>query len=252
MTIEQLQPRGQTSRQSLEHKGRKPKPSFHDHRKRLRKRFAESGPESFLDHELLEMILACVIARKDTKDMAWDLLRKFKNLAGVFEASSEELLAVCGIGPKSAQLLTLFRPACAAYLKSRLVRRSLLNSPQLTADYCRLRLAGKSHELAYVLYVNDRNRLLAEKTVSLGSVNESPVYPRRVVEEALACRASGFILVHNHPSGEVTPSPEDRTLTERILQTARSVDLRFLDHIIVGQNGHYSFRETGFFEAHAK
>ncbi|MEK7287523.1 MAG: DNA repair protein RadC [Elusimicrobiota bacterium] len=237
MTTEQLQ---------------KPKPPYHDHRKRLRKRLVESGPESFLDHEILEMILACVIPRKDTKERAWALIHKFKNLAGVFEASKEELLTVPEIGPQSAQLLTLLRPACAAYLKNRLVRRSVLDNPQLVADFCRLRLAGKNHEAVYVLYVNDKNRLLVEKTISLGSINESPVYPRRVVEEALACRASGFILVHNHPSGEVGPSTEDKALTQKILETARSVDLRFLDHIIVGQEGHYSFRENGFFNAHAQ
>lgn len=231
---------------------RPPKPSYVGHRNRLRKRIAESGPESFLDHELLEIILTCVIPRKDTKEMAWELVRRFKNVSGVFEASREELLTIPGIGPKSAQILVLFRPACAAYLKNRLARRSVLNNPQLVADFCRLRLAGKSHEMVYVLYVNDRNQLLAEKTVSLGSINESPVYPRRVVEEALACHASGCILVHNHPSGDVTPSPEDRALTEKILQTTRTVDLRFLDHIIVGQEGHYSFRETGFFNAHAQ
>ncbi|MBI2071239.1 MAG: DNA repair protein RadC [Elusimicrobia bacterium] len=224
------------------------KSSSAGHRRRLRRRLENGGLNGFQDYEILEILLTYAIARKDTKPPAKALLQEFKSLAGVFDAGPKELERVPGIGPRAAQLLGLIKNVAGAYLKNRIEKQHLLNNPAGVADYCRLTLAGKGHELVLALFLDARNRLIAEKTVGQGTIDQAPVYPRRIVEEALSCRASGLILVHNHPSGQPDPSLEDKALTRKIARTAQALDLRFLDHIIVGREGYFSFRESNFFE----
>lgn len=218
---------------------------FHGHRRRLRERFNRSGDKALDPHELLELILTYSIARKDTKPLAKALINRFGSFAGVLDAPRDELSAVEGIGPRSAQLLSLFKPAGKAYLEPHVRSKEALHNPAMVADYCRLHLGGKSYEAVHVLYADVKNRVIAERTLSEGTIDESPLYPRRLIEEALTCRATGFILVHNHPSGQVQPSPADKALTKRVHEAAQAVDLRFLDHLIVGQEGYFSFRQAG-------
>lgn len=201
--------------------------------------------DGFAPHELLELVLTYALPRRDTKPLAKELLARFGSLAGVLDARPEELRRTAGVGSRSAELLSLFRPVCAAYLREGLRKKDVLSSPQRAADYCRMRLAGEPHERVHALFLDSRNRVVAEKSLFEGTVDQSAVYPRRLIEEALAAKAVGFILVHNHPSGQVSPSKEDALLTRRVREAARSVDLRFLDHLIVGREGHFSFREAG-------
>ncbi|MBI4369204.1 MAG: DNA repair protein RadC, partial [Elusimicrobia bacterium] len=208
--------------------GRKmPAAVYHGHRRRLRQRFMKAGLDGFHEYEILELILTYAIARKDTKPLAKTLIEKFGGLACILDASGKELLAVNGLGPRSAQLLLLLRPVCVFYLKERLKGANAVNNPEKVADYCRAALAGKGHEVVHVLFVDIKNRIIGEKTMTEGTIDESPVYPRRLVEETLACGAYGFILVHNHPSGSVIPSPADKALTKKIFQTAQAVELAF-------------------------
>ncbi len=220
-------------------------PHYFGHRERLRERLRRAGPGALQDHELLELVLTYAIARRDTKPLAKALIQKFGGLAGVLDAAPAQLQAVRGIGARSVGLLALFKPVCGAYLNRRLRGLNVLEHPRQVADYCRLALAGKSHEVVYALFADVKNRIIAERVLSEGTIDESPLYPRRLVEEALACHASGFILVHNHPSGAIEPSPADKALTKRVLDTAKAVDLRFLDHLIVGHEGYCSFRQEG-------
>ncbi|MBI4248380.1 MAG: DNA repair protein RadC [Elusimicrobia bacterium] len=217
------------------------------HRRRLRQRFTQAGLAGFQDYEILELLLTFSVPRKDTKAAAKDLLKRHKGLAKVLDADESELLQTAGIGPRSALLLALVKQACAAYLRSRLHRRDIVESPQAAIDYCRMALAGKTHEVILALFVDTRNRLIADKILFEGTLDQSAVYPRRILEEALSLHASGFLLVHNHPSGNPSPSPEDGRLTQSLVEAAQTLDIRFLDHLIVGRGGYHSFLEAGFF-----
>lgn len=224
------------------------KHSYLGHRGRLRDRWITNGMGSLQDYEILELILTYALPRIDTKPLAKALIKEFGSLTEVFDANADDLSAVKGIGPRAAQLIALFKPACSAYLKEKSRNGSALENPKKVADYCRAALSGKSHEVVLVLFTDIKNHIIAEQILSMGSIAESPLYPRRLVEEALAFRAAGFILVHNHPSGRVEPSPADKALTRRIMKVAESLDLHFLDHVIVGAEGYYSFRAEGLLD----
>jgi DNA repair protein RadC len=215
------------------------------HRSRLRRRFAAAGLKGLADHEALELLLAFAIPRIDTKPLARALLARFGGLAGVFGATEADLQRVRGVGPRAALLVSLVSEIAAACLRGNLARRSALSSPQAVADYARLALGARPTERCVALFLTSRNRVMGEEVVAEGSVDRADVLPRRVVQLALERKAAGLILVHNHPGGDPAPSPEDDLLTRRLLAAARTVELRFLDHLIVGRDGHYSYREAG-------
>ena len=217
------------------------KPHYLGHRERLRRRFRQAGPEGLHDYELLELLLTYAIPRRDVKSLAKDLIRRFGGLSGVLDASFEELEAVPQLGPASAVLIRLVKETCSAYLAEGMRRRDFLTSPQAVVDFARAKLAGLPHEAFMVVYLDAKNGVIAHEVLHRGTVDRSVVYPRRVIEGALAHHASALVLVHNHPSGDVQPSPEDRRITRMIVEAARTVDLRVLDHVIVGKNGHFSF-----------
>lgn len=215
------------------------------HRKRVRKRFDLTGGKGLQDYEALELLLTFAIPRVDTKPIARALLKTFRGLPGVIGATQAELEQVPGIGPKSALLITLVRELASASLRAGLGRMDALKSPQAVVDYARMSLAGRSTELCLLLLVNARNHVTGEETVSEGTVDRANVIPRRVVELALERKASGIILIHNHPSGSPKPSPEDDLLTRRIKSAASTVDLRFLDHLIISTEGWFSYSREG-------
>jgi len=219
------------------------------HRARLKERFDHAGFAGFHDYEILELLLTYVVARKDTKPLAKNLCKKFGGFTGVLNASRQEILSVPGMGVEGARVLAVIREACQSYLRGELETRDLVASPQRAAEYCRMALGGKPHEVVHALFLDSQNRLIAEKTLFEGTVDESRVYPRRVVEESLRNHAAGVILSHNHPSGRVQPSQEDEALTQKIREALKVVEIKFLDHVIVGAEGFYSFREEGFFNA---
>jgi len=217
------------------------------HRDRLRARFQKSGLGGFHDYEILELLLTYAIPRCDTKPIAKALIAEFAGLAGVLDASVQELESVKGVGRQASILLSLVKQVCSEYLRHRLVGLNVIRNPEAVVEYCRMSLAGLKHEVVHLLLVDSRNRVISDKTLFEGSIDQSQVYPRRIVEEALTHHASGFILVHNHPSGAVNPSADDKALSRRVLDAAKAVDLRFLDHLVVGREGegYFSFREHG-------
>lgn len=217
------------------------------HHQRLRERFQAGGLKGFHDYEVLEILLTFALRRIDTKPLAKELLRSFGSMSGVFDASKEDLQRIIGIGPRAAQLVALVKEVAACYLRDRLVRADVLQTPDAVTDYCRLLLAGRKNESMHVLFMNERNAVLGDMTLFEGTTDEVAGYPRRIAEEALSRGASGIILVHNHPSGRVQPSAEDKALTDRVLGALQTVEVRLLDHLVVGREGYYSFREAGYF-----
>jgi len=217
------------------------------HRERLRERFHKSFTDGMHDYEVLELLLTYSIARKDVKPIAKNLLARFGGLPEVLEAPAEELARQPEMGHASATLIKLVKELSALYLARRMEKRDVLSSPDRVADFARSKLAGLPHEAFMVLYLNTQNELLHHEILNEGTIDQVAVYPRRVVESALARHASGLILAHNHPSGYTDPSDEDKNLTRSIRDAARLFDVRLLDHLVVGKGGYFSFLEKGLF-----
>lgn len=215
------------------------------HRRRLRGRFERASDSALEDHELLELLLTYVIPRADTKPLAKALLSRFGDLAGVLAAETNQLLEVSGIGQRAAVLLALVSPLAARALAVSRNQRITLSTPEEAGAYFRAKLRSLQVEQVHAAFVNARNSVMAVECIQEGTVDHSVVYPRKVLERALLHKASGFILAHNHPSGDVTPSQQDISLTEGLAQAARSLGVRFLDHLIVGEGEPYSFRRHG-------
>jgi DNA repair protein RadC len=215
------------------------------HRARLRERFLKTGIDGLHEHEILELLLAVAVPRVDTKKAAWALLKKFGGLAAVFDAPGTELQEVMGVGPSAACGIKIVKAAATAYLKTRLKNTDALTSPGTVFDFCRVAFAGDANETLHALLLDNRNRVKRVIRLSDGTVDQAAAYPRRVVEAALEARATGVILVHNHPSGGLEPSQDDGKFTEDAQRALRTVGVRLVDHVIVGSEGSFSFRETG-------
>ena len=221
----------------------KEKPHYLGHRERLRERFQKAGADGFHDYELLELLLTYAIPRKDVKPIGKNLLKRFGSLSGIFNANQNELKVVDGIGTISAILIRLIKELSSAYLAEKMEQKDLLSSPQAVVDYAQARLAGLPHEVFMVIYLNTKNEVLHHESIQEGTIDRAFIYPRRIIEGALAHHASSLILIHNHPSGHPEPSEEDKRLTRTIGEATRAMDIRILDHIIVGMNSYFSFME---------
>lgn len=198
-----------------------------------------------MDYELLELLLTFAIPRRDTKLLAQKLLERFGTLSRVFEAEPAALEAVDGIGPQAATLLSLIRPLATRFLKGAPTVKNLLRSTRKAAVYFQSKLKGLPEEEVHVAFVNARNAVTATVRLKQGPADQADVYVRQVIERALAHKASGFILAHNHPSGDPTPSPQDRELTQAVKAAAALVGIRFLDHLIIGDSEPFSFKANG-------
>lgn len=220
-------------------------PHYIDHRKRLKKRFAGSGLDAFHDYEVLELLLTYSIPRKDTKPVAKRLIHCFKNLKGVMDAEISELEEVEGIGSHTAILIKLIKEMNTLYLKEKAMERPQITCTRELLDYCKNSMGGLKDEHFAVVYLDAQNRIIDVATINEGIVNQAVVYPRKVMENALHKKASAIILVHNHPSGHIRPSDADIRLTRTIRETAKALDISVHDHIIIGDNRFFSFREEG-------
>ena len=219
------------------------KPHYIAHRKRLRERFQNAGADGLHDYELLELLLTYAIPRRDVKPIAKALIQRFGSLSGVLDASRSALEAVPGMGSISAMLIPLVKGLFEAYMAEKMAHRDLLTSPQAAVDFARVKLAGRPHEAFMALYLNAKNEVIEHEIVHEGTVDRAVIYPRRIIESALAHHAAGLILVHNHPSGHPDPSEEDKRLTRAVAEAARTMDIRVVDHVIVGRDGYVSFVE---------
>jgi DNA repair protein RadC len=215
------------------------------HRDRLRRRFLADDGAAMPDYELLELLLFGAIPRRDTKPIAKALLDRFGSLAGVLAASPEALQAIDGVGETVAIQLKATRAAGVRLAREELRSRPVLSSWDKVVDYCRARLGREETEHFWVLYLDRKNAVLADEQQSRGTVDHTPVYPREVVKRALELGASALILVHNHPSGDPTPSPADVRITKSVVEAAAALDIAVHDHIVIARAGHVSLRAEG-------
>lgn len=219
-------------------------PHYIHHRKRLRERFQRTGAEGMHDYELLELLLTFSIPRRDVKPVAKKLINTFGSLPGVLDADQAELEKLSGVGSMSASLIRLVKELYTTYLSERMKEADILSSPDAVINFSRVKLAGLPNEAFMVIYINVKNEVIDYALLQEGTLDNVAVYPRRIVETALSNHASGVILVHNHPSGNPLPSKEDKILTREIADAAYALDIRVLDHLIVGKEGYFSFMEN--------
>ena len=215
------------------------------HRQRLRQRFLKGGADAIADYELLEMLLFASHPRGDVKPLARKLVAKFGDAGKVLTASPEALMGVEGVGESAAVSLKIAEAAAQALLRKKVEKGPVLSNWTSLLDYCHSILAGKKKEEFHLLFLNSKNELLADEKQQSGTINHAPVYPREVIARALELGASAIILVHNHPTGDPTPSPADIKVTREIVQAGLGVSVGIHDHLIIGSEGHYSFKSEG-------
>lgn len=215
------------------------------HRERLRARYRLNGEAALEDYELLELLLTYAIPRRDTKLLAKKLLERFGTLARVFETELVTLEAIDGIGPQAATLISLIRPLATRFVTQAPKAKTVLRSTADAAAYFQAKLKGLPEEEVHVAFVNSKNAVMATECLQRGTVDQSVVYVRKVIERTLAHKASGFLLAHNHPSGDPTPSSDDRDLTQALKTAAATVGVRFLDHLVIGETDPFSFKANG-------
>jgi len=220
------------------------KPDYIGHRKRIKEKYKAGGLDGWLDYEVLELALSYAIPRKDTKPIAKELLSKFKSINGVLDADRKELEKVWGISEHTALFLGFLKDIAILYLEKGLYNKDLVSSPDVVYDYLKASLKGTVDEEFKAMFLNSRNRLLAVETIQTGTVNKSVVYPRKIAERALYNRASGVIIAHNHPGGSLNPSEDDCRVTKAIKDALKTVDIVLLDHILIGGDSYFSFREN--------
>jgi DNA repair protein RadC len=217
-------------------------PHYHGHRQRLRERFLLTS-ETLPDYELLELVLCQAVPRKDMKPLAKKLIETFGSFSEVIAAPYQRLKQVKGVGDGVATQLKVVQAASNRLLKGELKKQTVLSSNRSVVEYCRSSMAFDDKERFRVLFLDKRNQLIADEVQQTGTVDHTPVYPREVVKRALELSATALILVHNHPSGDPTPSRADIDMTRNIIEVAKQLGIAVHDHLIVGKHGHASLRE---------
>ena len=215
------------------------------HRKRLRERFIKGGLTGFHDYEVLELLLTLNTPRRDCKQSARDLLKRFKSFQKVFEATPAELQEIKGVGPANAFGLQLIKAVSDRYLKSRLEDRDMIQNPRDLIAYLGQALGHRPREVFAGIFLDAKNRVQALEILFEGTLTASAVYPREVIQRALEHRAASIIFAHNHPSGDPDPSKEDIAITRRLVFALRHVGIIVHEHLITGGNDHYSFADHG-------
>jgi DNA repair protein RadC len=225
---------------------RPPDPDDHlGHRARLRERVLNGGTEPLADYELLEFLLTAANARGDTKPVAKDLIRRFGGIAGVLGADRAALTAVPGVGPAAAAYLLAVREAGLRLARAAIAKRTVISSWQQLLDYCTAASGHAETERFRLLFLDRKNALIADEQQQRGTVDHVPVYPREVVKRALEVGASSVIMVHNHPSGDTTPSKADIEMTRAVAKALDAVGVQIHDHVVIGRGKHSSFKSLG-------
>jgi DNA repair protein RadC len=215
------------------------------HRARLRQRLFEGGPDALLDHELVEYLLALALPRRDTKPLAKELIARFGGFGALLTADGEALMRIGGLSEGAAAALKIAQASALRLLRAEVMDRPVLGSWQALLDYLQADMAHEAIERVRVLFLNSRNMLIRDEAMWEGSVDESAVYIREVMRRALDCHATALIIVHNHPSGDPSPSQQDIRLTRDLIEAGRHLRINIHDHIIIGRKGHSSLRALG-------
>ncbi len=217
-------------------------PHYLGHRERLRDRFLEGGPDAVAEYELLELILFRAIPRRDVKPLAKELIARFGSFAEVVSAEPPRLREVEGLSDAAITEIKIVQAAATRLARGEAKKRTALSSWSAVLDYCRTTMAFADKEQFRVLFLDKRNQIIADEVQQKGTVDHTPVYPREVIKRALELNATALILVHNHPSGDPTPSRADIQMTQAIVDIAKPLGVSVHDHIIVGKDGHTSFK----------
>ena len=217
-------------------------PHYHGHRERLRTRLREAGANAIADYELLELVLFRAIPRRDVKPLAKALIARFGSFAEVIAARPERLAEIEGMSVASINEFKIIEASAQRFAKGAVKKRLPLGSWREVVDYCRTAMAFSEREEFRILFLDKRNGLIADEVQGAGTVDHTPVYPREVVRRALELSATALVLVHNHPSGDPTPSTADVKMTLDIIAVATSLGVTVHDHLIVGRDGHTSLK----------
>ena len=220
-------------------------PHYHGHRERLRARFAEGSGKGLADYEILELVLFRAIPQRDVKPLAKALLARFGDLGRVCAARPDQLAEIKGVSTKVALELNLFQEVATRIVREQVTGRPVISSWSALVDYVRTALQNASTEQLRVLFLDKKNRLLADEFQAQGTVDHAPVYPREIVKRAIALDASAIILVHNHPSGDPTPSHADIEMTRQLVDIGQPLSIVVHDHLVVGRDKVASFRQLG-------
>lgn len=216
-----------------------------DHRKRLRERFIRGGADAMPDYELLELVLFRAIPRRDVKPLARDLLERFTDFNGVISAPVDQLQIVKGVGQTVIQELKIVEAAAHRLAKSKVIGRPAISSWDALLEYCQTTMSHRQTEEFRVFYLDRKNILISDELLGQGTVDHVPVYPREIVKRALHLNASALILVHNHPSGDPTPSQQDIAMTKHIQAAADALGISVHDHLVIGKSREISFQSEG-------
>lgn len=237
---------GEAALPGLEPAGSKKKePDHARHRERLRARFDRAGANALADYELLELVLFRAIPRRDVKPLAKRLLAEFGDFNHAISAPPSRLMKVEGLGEAAARELKIVEAAAHRLAQARVIGREALSSWSALMTYCKTVMAYRETEEFRILFLDRKNMLLADEAQAKGTVDHVPVYPREVVKRALELNASAMIMVHNHPSGDPTPSPADIEMTQRIEAALEAVGVTLHDHVVIGKETDASFRALG-------
>jgi DNA repair protein RadC len=220
------------------------------HRKRLREKFLKSGLSGFHDYEIIELLLSLGTPRRDCKPQAKEAIRRFKTLRGILEAPPEELEQIKGVGPHSVFGIKFTQAVAREFLKEKSLEKPVCNSSQEIFDYFYYSMRDLKKELIKAVYLDTQNQIIEIQDLSQGTVDSSYVYPREVMEGAIKNHAVSLVLVHNHPSGNPAPSESDKELTRNMVYIGSMMQIKLLDHIIIGDNHYYSFAAEGVIEKH--
>ena len=221
------------------------KPHYLGHRQRLKDRFMRDAGASLPDYEMLELVLFLAKPRAEVKPLAKALITRFGSFADVISADAKELVAVKGVGENTAVALKTIRAAAIRLAREQVMNQPVISSWQKLLDYCRASLAFAKTEEFRVLFLDRKNVLIADEMQQTGTVDHTPVYPREVVKRALDLGASAIIMVHNHPSGDPTPSKGDVEMTKEVREACEKLGISLHDHLIIGKSGHASFKSLG-------
>lgn len=223
-------------------------PHYLGHRERLRKRFLLGGGKDMPDYELLELLLTIAIPRRDVKPLAKDLIKRYGSFAEVVNAPVEDLMEFSGLKENSAVVLKIVRECSirTSWQSLKNMDAPVISDYDNMIDYCRSAMAYQTVEEFRIIFLNSKLRVIDEEIQQRGTVDHVSIHPREVIKSAMQRGASGMILVHNHPSGVVTPSRADIEITKRIKEAAESVSIQLFDHLIISKSDVYSFRDKGF------
>lgn len=225
-------------------KGRTPS-YIGEHRKRLRERFMQGGASAVPDYELLELVLFRAIPRQDVKPLAHRLMAAFGGFNGVLSATSDQLLSISGVGPSVVTEIKVVEAASHRLARAKVMQREVISSWDALLTYCHTVMAHRDIEQFRILFLDTKNVLIADEEQAKGTVDHVPVYPREVIKRALELNAASLILVHNHPSGDPTPSNADIDMTNQIIEGAKALSITVHDHLIIGKSCEVSFRAEG-------